>query len=279
MRIRCWGSRGSIPVSGREYLKYGGDTTCIEVETKTGHSIVIDAGTGIRKLGETPYFKSVREFHLLFTHCHLDHVIGFNFFTPLFLKNRRIIIPDNRFGQTHVQSMVKTVLKPPLFPITLENVKADIEFTPEMQDSLIIGSVTVETIPLSHPGGGLGYKFTEDGKTFAFITDNEPEHPHPGGMNFQNYTDFVKNADILFHDAEFTSEEYQSRMGWGHSSIPAVLRLAVEAGVGRLGLFHINQKRSDTEMDRLVEDAGKDLLAGNSSIECFAVPGGMEIHL
>ena len=279
MRIRCWGSRGSIPVSGREYLKYGGDTTCIEVETKTGHSIIIDAGTGIRKLGETPYFKSIREFHLLFTHSHLDHVIGFNFFTPLFLKNRRIIVPDNRFGQTDVQSMVKTIMKPPLFPITLEDVKADIEFTPEIQNSLTIGSVKVETIPLSHPGGGLGYKLIEDGKTFAFITDNELGYPHPGGMTFQDYADFARNADILFHDAEFTTEEYQPRKGWGHSPIPEVLRLAVEAGVGKLGFFHINQKRDDAEMDRLVDEAKAELLAGNSSIECFAVAGGMEIHL
>ena len=266
-------------MSGREYLKYGGDTTCIEVETKTGDSIIIDAGTGIRKLGETPYFKSVKEFHLLFTHSHLDHVIGFNFFTPLFLKNRRIIVPDNRFGQTDVQSMVKTIMKPPLFPITLEDVKADIQFTPEIQNSLTIGSVKVETIPLSHPGGGLGYKLTEDGKTFAFITDNELGYPHPGGMTFQDYADFARNADILFHDAEFTTEEYQPRKGWGHSPIPEVLRLAVEAGVGKLGFFHINQKRDDAEMDRLVDEAKAELLAGNSSIECFAVAGGMEIHL
>lgn len=281
MRIRCWGSRGSIPVSGREYLKYGGDTTCIEVETKAGDSIVIDAGTGIRKLGETSYFRSIEEFHLLFTHSHLDHVIGFNFFVPLFLKNRKIIVPDSAFVHTDVQTMIKTIMRPPLFPITLEEIKADIRFTKGMQTRkpLTIGSVTIETIPLSHPGGGLGYKLTEQGKTFVFITDNEPGYPHPGGLRFEDYVAFSRGADILFHDAEFTWDEYQPRQGWGHSPIPEVLQLAIDAGVDRLGFFHINQGRDDAQMDHLVADAGARLLALNSPIECFAVPSGMEIHL
>jgi ribonuclease BN (tRNA processing enzyme) len=142
-----------------------------------------------------------------------------------------------------------------------------------------IGSVRVTPIPISHPNGGSGYKFIEDGKSFVFLTDNELGFVHPGGRTFKDYVQFSTTADLLLHDAEYTSEEYKIFKEWGHSLYTDVLDLARKAGVKRLGLFHLNQERTDDQMDEIV-DQSKQYIADNQlNIGCFGVATDMTFNI
>jgi phosphoribosyl 1,2-cyclic phosphodiesterase len=279
MDIKCWGSRGSVPVSGKQYLKYGGDTTCIEITAKTGETIIVDAGTGIRSLGNSAIERNINKFYLLFTHVHWDHILGISFFRPFLFNKTTILIQDRILSGYSTQDVLEKVMRKPFFPKGIENFKADIQFSKKLNDTFDIGSITVETIPTSHKNGGLGYKFLEDGKSFVFLTDNELGFDHPNGKGFDSYLDFSRNADLLFHDAEYTMDEYKHKINWGHSSVQDVMELAVKANVKKLGLFHINQNRTDDQVDKIVSDCRAYLTKAHSSIECFAVPCNMTIHL
>ncbi len=284
MLIKCWGSRGSIPVCGKEYMKYGGDTTCISITSESGDVIIIDAGTGIRKLGVHPQYNRTNKFYLLFTHFHWDHVMGFNFFSPILNKNKTLIIRNSQFSSFFIKDVLNDLMRRPFFPLTMGDLKADIKFEPALENKFSIGSIEIETIPLSHPGEGSGYKFTENGKTFIFLTDNELGFDHlkaagTGSADFNRYATFCKNADLLFHDSEFTPEEYRSKTGWGHSVYTQVLDLAMKANAKKLGLFHMNQERKDKEMDRIT-DKCKDIIKHNNSVmQCFGVTCDMEFNL
>jgi len=271
MDIKCWGSRGSISVSGKQYIKYGGDTTCIEVTAKTGETIVIDAGTGIRQLGNSLIERNISEYFLLFTHAHWDHVLGIAFFRPLQFSKVKVNIQDRKFSNMSTEDMLGKVMKEPFFPICLKDLRADIQFDPSLNGTFHIGSVTIETIPTSHSGGGLGYKFTEDEKSFVFLTDNELGFNHPDGRGFDAYVTFSENADLLIHDGEYTENEYKRKKSWGHSSIQDVLQLAVKANVKKLGVFHLNQNRTDEQMDKIIHTCRLDLKKKRSTLDCFAV--------
>ncbi len=279
MDIKCWGSRGSIPVSGKEFARYGGDTTCIEVTASTGETVIIDAGTGIRKLGNLMASGSQALTHLFFTHAHWDHILGFPFFTPLLQKGKTVVIANHVISGNTVESILSGLMKDPFFPITLKDFKADILFKDMDMQPVTIGSLCIETIPLSHSNAGMGYRFTENGRTFVFLTDNELGFDHKGRVTADEYIDFAKNADILFHDAEFTDEEYPARKGWGHSCLSDVLELAVKAKVGRLGLFHLNQNRTDDEVFQMETHCRQWLRDQNIPVDCFAVPCLMELSL
>ncbi|MFA5903178.1 MAG: MBL fold metallo-hydrolase, partial [Desulfobacula sp.] len=219
MIIKCWGSRGSVPVSGRPYLKYGGDTTCIEVTAKTGETVIIDAGTGLRRLGNSLIERDIKRFYLLLTHAHWDHILGIAFFKPLQFSKVSMIAQDRFFSGIRTRDVLHEVMKTPFFPIGLQDFKADIQFEKEINTTFSIGSINVETIPTSHNNGGLGYRFIEDGKSFVFLTDNELGFDHPESRGFKAYMEFAANADLLFHDGEYTQDEYQRKKGWGHSSV------------------------------------------------------------
>jgi len=279
MDIKCWGSRGSISVSGEQYFKYGGDTTCIEITAGSGETIIIDAGTGIRRLGNSFIERKITQYFLLFTHAHWDHIQGFAFFRPLLFSTVNITIQDRNFLSAHTRDILNKVMELPFFPIGLGDLKADIKFDKTLNGTFNIGSVKIETIPTSHPGGGLGYKFIENGKSFVFLTDNELGVVHPEGLGFDAYLKFSQNADLLFHDGEYTRDEYKQKKNWGHSSIQDVLALALKANVKKLGLFHLNQDRTDDQMDRIVSEYRAYLKKENSTLDCFAVPCNMEIHL
>jgi len=139
--------------------------------------------------------------------------------------------------------------------------------------------MSITPTPLSHPNQGVGYKFTEEGKSFVFLTDNELTFKHPGGADFQDYRDFSAGADLLVHDAEFTEGDYKKTKTWGHSVYRDALRLALEARVGKFGLFHHNQERSDKGIDEIVADCRKIVSSRNEKLECFAIHQGMEIEL
>ncbi|MFZ7128535.1 MAG: MBL fold metallo-hydrolase [Desulfobacterales bacterium] len=279
MQITVWGSRGSIPVSGREYLVYGGDTTCLEIRSESGEIIVVDAGTGIRRLGNTLIDEEIYTYHFLLTHGHWDHLMGLPFFKPLYLDDASIRVHRGLFLKKFVENMVTRVMTPPNFPIRYSELRAQILYEGGNQERFDIGSVTIETIPLSHPNMGSGYRFTEDGKSFVFLTDNELGYIHPGGRTMAEYIAFSEGADLLFHDGEYTPEEYEHRVLWGHSAYTETVELALRAGVKTLGLFHLNQERSDEEVDTIVNDCRQIVDQHGSSMECLAVGSDMTFFL
>lgn len=281
MEIKCWGSRGSVPVSGKNYLKYGGDTTCIEITAQSGHTIIVDAGTGIRNLGNSLIERDISEYYLLFTHAHWDHVLGFPFFRPLLFKKNRLFIQDRKFSGEKIdtRTVLKEAMKEPFFPIGLQDLSADLCFDKTLNHTFDIGSIGIETIPLNHPGGGFGYKFTESGRVFVFLTDNEIGFDHEGGKDPKAYIDFIKNADLLFHDGEYTLEEYPNRRGWGHSAFFDLLEFSVQSQVKKLGIFHHNQDRTDREIDAIEKECRAELKKTGSCIDCFAVAAGTSLTL
>ncbi len=279
MIIKIWGSRGSVPVSGKDYLKYGGDTTCVEIRTRSGDIIIIDAGTGIRRLGNQLAEEKCLDLNLIFTHAHWDHIMGFPFFRPLYIRQSTIRLHRSRFHPKIVENILSTVMVPPNFPVKYADINARMSYSEAHPLEFEIGSVKVVPVALSHPNGGSGYKFIEDGKSFVFITDNELGHIHPGGLSFDDYLEFCSGAELLFHDAEFTPEEYRTYLEWGHSDYTAALELAQKAAVKRLGLFHLNQDRTDKDMDLIVADCRRRIAANGSNLDCVGVAGDMVFEI
>jgi phosphoribosyl 1,2-cyclic phosphodiesterase len=271
MYIKSWGSRGSIPVSGKEYIKFGGDTTCLEIRTKSDDIIIVDAGTGIRRLGNFLIKEKRFDYNFIFTHAHWDHVMGFPFFKPLYFENAHLQMHRCPFHSRFVETILSKVMAPPNFPVKYSDLKAKIEYEDACPMTFEIGSVEITPIPISHPNSGSGYKFVENGKSFVFLTDNELGHIHPGGLQSKDYTDFCADADLLIHDAEYTPAEYKKTKEWGHSVYTEALDLAFRAGVKKLGLFHLNQERTDSEMDKIVEACRERIEEGGNQLDCFAV--------
>lgn len=279
MYIKCWGSRGSIPVSGKEYIKYGGDTTCLEIRTKSDDIIIVDAGTGIRRLGNRLIKENCYKYNLIFTHAHWDHLMGFPFFKPLYVEKTELLLHRCPFHSKFVETALSKVMAPPFFPIKYASITAKSVYLDACPTEFTIGSVTVTPVPISHPNNGSGYKFTEDGRSFVFLTDNELGFIHPGGLSFKDYRDFSTGADLLIHDAEYMPEEYESVIEWGHSVYTDTLQLGIEAGVKKLGLFHLNQDRSDKQMDQVVEKCKDIVSEKGNNLECFAVTSDMEFEI
>ena len=279
MYIKCWGSRGSIPVSGKEYIKYGGDTTCIEIRTKDDRIIIVDAGTGIRRLGNRLIEEGRFSYDIIFTHAHWDHLMGFPFFKPLYLEETRIHMQGCPFAQKYVETMLSRVMSEPNFPVRYADIHARVRYEPACAERFEIGTVSVTPIRLSHPNQGSGYKFIEDGKTFVFLTDNELDFTHPGGLSFDEYQAFSDGADLLMHDAEFTKEEYKTTRQWGHSIYTTALELAISAKVKQFGLFHLNQERADEGVDQMVDKCREVIIEQDSDLKCFAVGADMTFEL
>ncbi|MBF0224403.1 MAG: MBL fold metallo-hydrolase [Desulfobacterales bacterium] len=271
MYIKCWGSRGSIPVSGEEYVKYGGDTACIEIRTKTDEIIIVDAGTGIRRLGNQIMKEKRKKINFIFTHAHWDHLMGLPFFKPLYIDNTEIIVYRCPFPNNYAEKMITKIMTPPNFPVRYSDLRAKFVYEKGCPEMFNIGSVSVIPIRLSHPNAGCGYKFIEDGKTFVFLTDNELGFIHPGGLSFDDYVEFSKGADLLIHDAEYTPNEYIRQTEWGHSDFIKTLDLAIKSGVKQLGLFHLNQDRTDNDMDAMVEICKHIIEEERLNLKCFGV--------
>ena len=279
MKIKFWGARGSIPVSGRQYIKYGGSTTCVEVRSKKNELIIVDAGSGIRLLGKELLKNKQLNFNMLFTHSHWDHVLGFPFFAPIYNKKTHIRIMGCSFSSDPVREIIAKTMQPPGFPVKFEEISARFEFASLCAGGCDIAGLQVLPIELSHPNNGLGYKFSEGGRTFTFLTDNELGFVHPGGKKPEEYAEFARGSDLLVHDADYLPEEYPRRRTWGHSTWEQALELALRAGVRSLGLFHHNQDRFDAAVDRVVAECTRRARKAGSKLKCFAVREGQEVKL
>ena len=280
MLLRFWGVRGSIPVSGAKYAKYGGDTACVELSTPENPTVVIDAGSAIRRLGIRMMREERFTCTMFFTHVHLDHILGFPFFRPLYDKRAKLLIHDCPTAQGDMHTLISRMMGPPFFPVPYGEVQAKVEHrrTCITDNRMVLGDLEVCSIPLSHPNLGLGFKFTHNGRSFVFLTDNELGFPHRGGRSFEDYAEFCRGADLLVHDSEFTEKEYLATRGWGHSTYTEALRLAREAGVKAFGLYHHNQDRSDDQLDAMVKDC-RERVAADGGPDVFAVHQDMEIDL
>jgi len=171
------------------------------------------------------------------------------------------------------------MMQAPYFPVDLNNLPCKIKYNDILAQSFRIGSVTIKPIMLNHPNGGLGFRFEERDSAFVFLTDNELGYDLPGAQPFEAYREFAKDADLLIHDAEFDIDEYARYKAWGHSRYTDAVELALKAGVARLGLFHINNKRVDRQVDAMVRESKKLIAARGASIECCAVGHRYEINL
>jgi ribonuclease BN (tRNA processing enzyme) len=219
------------------------------------------------------------KYNLIFTHAHWDHVMGFPFFKPLYSEKVKLMLYRCPFHSKFVETILSMLMAPPYFPVRYSEIKAKMEYQGAFTTEFEIGSVTVTPIQLNHPDNGSGYKFTEDGKSFVFLTDNELGFLHPGGLAYKDYLEFSAGADLLIHDAEYTPEEYESTIRWGHSVFTHALDFALEAGVGQLGLFHLNQERTDRQMDEIVETCRQSITEKGNKLECFAVGCDMTFTL
>lgn len=271
MIIRCYGARGSIPVSGEEYLKYGGDTTCLELRGKDDKVIIVDAGTGIRRLGDRLIHENKLEYFMCFTHSHMDHIMGFPFFKPIYNENAAIHLMGCPTTQGNIRKLLSKSMEAPIFPVAFEVLKAKIDYEVECKLEFQIDSIEIHTINLNHPNGGIGYKFIENNKKFVFLTDNELRYKHRNGKTFEEYAKFSEEADLLIHDSVYSEKEYQDTRGWGHSTYLDALELAIKSKVKRFGLFHHEQGRKDSDLDDIVRECQKIIEGKNIKMECFAL--------
>jgi phosphoribosyl 1,2-cyclic phosphodiesterase len=279
MIIRSWGARGSIAVSGPGYVRYGGDTACLEVRTRNDQIIIVDAGSGIRRLGNRLRAEKRSSFNLFFTHSHWDHILGFPFFKPIYDPKTRIELYGCPMTNGDMVRLLAGVMKPPHFPVPYGEIEATVNYQGVCAENLLIDSVSIRAIPLSHPNLGAGFRFDEGDRSLVFLTDNELGHHHRGGRSFEEYAEFARGADVLIHDAEYTPEEYGRTRSWGHSCHTDALRLALAAGVRSFGLYHHNQDREDDGVDAMVADCQRLAREAGSDLTVFGVTQDSEFIL
>ena len=280
MKITVWGARGSTPVSGVQYQKYGGDTTCVELETRAGEVLILDAGTGLRPLGNKLLAEGRREFHFLFSHAHWDHLMGFPFFKPLYRPDVTIFCHGCTFSQQSIRCFLKETLRPPFFPVKLDDVAATLHFDEDCPADTTVAGLCCQSIPLSHPNQGFGYRLTEGGRSLGFFPDNELSMVHFEGRPVEDYVRFLKDVDVLIHDGEYWPEEYDGfARGWGHSVFFDTVQLAVAARAKQLVLWHLNQERTDDEVDKIGGLAQNAADEGGTGLVCRMARTGMVLEI
>lgn len=254
MRLTFWGTRGSIAVPGPDTLRFGGNTTCLEVAFNDGKSLIIDAGTGIRALGDKFAGKpGPLEINMLITHLHWDHINGIPFFIPVYRPDAHIRVGGWPRGLEGLAGLFDSRRSDGRFPVPFEDLPSRMERSDDLAPPCFrLGETQVSTLPLNHPQGAIGFRFTEGQNSLVFITDNElePEKDPP-----EELVRFCEGASALIHDAQYLPEEMEQRKGWGHSDWNSTLKLARQAGVGRLILTHHDPSRTDSQLEKLVDEA------------------------
>jgi phosphoribosyl 1,2-cyclic phosphodiesterase len=284
MRVRFWGTRGSVPTPGPTTVRYGGNTACVEARTQAGTFFVFDSGTGIRELGlHLMRQRQPVRAHLMLGHTHWDHISGFPFFTPVFVPGNQVTIYGARDLDRSLRDVLAGQMHYTYFPVPLGDLQADISFTELEEGSLQVQDATVRTHYLNHTAVCLGYRLEADGASLAYITDHEPYGPVNETNGFvhggdRRLVDFVRGADLLIQDAQYTPQEYLERRGWGHGSTEYVTDVAIHAGVRRLALFHHEPTHPDEEVDRMVTFARQRAAQrGCPDLEVFAAAEGAEL--
>jgi len=252
--VRFWGTRGGIACPGAQTARYGGNTSCVEVQFDD-HLLIFDAGTGLRRLGETLLARGgAVKADIFFSHFHIDHVCGLPFFVPCYLPTSQLRIWGASLpqGRTTKQAL-SAMMVDPLFPVGLEEFKAKIEYRDFQPGETLrpYADTALRTLPLNHPGGCTGYRLDFGNKSIAYVTDTE----HKPGILDRNVLELAKDADLLIYDANYTDEEFPRFIGWGHSTWQEGVRIADAAGVDTLVLFHHDPKHHDELLDRIDAEA------------------------
>jgi phosphoribosyl 1,2-cyclic phosphodiesterase len=266
LRVTCWGTRGSIAAPGPETVRFGGNTSCVEVRA-AGCRLIFDAGTGIRALSAGLAAEGrPLDAHLFVTHYHWDHIQGFPFLAQLYEPATRLCVHGPMQGDVPVDEALEGQMSPLYFPVPLEAIAASVEFATADGSPWSRDGVRVDAIRAAHPGVTYGYRVSAGGAVAVYIPDNElgdaPDPAWYGGL-----VDFVRGADLLLHDAMLTDAEYALRHGWGHSTFAQAVRLAEDGGVRRLGLFHHAPDRSDAGLEAIAAELRNGLAGRGSPLE------------
>jgi phosphoribosyl 1,2-cyclic phosphodiesterase/CheY-like chemotaxis protein len=273
-RIKLWGVRGSLPVPGPATNRYGGNTSCVEVRAD-GEIIVLDAGTGIRALGlalEKEFLSETLKLTLLITHTHWDHIQGLPFFSPAYNSKNLIRILGYEGARAGLGTILAGQMETPFFPISLHQLPGHLAIEELKDMEFYIGKVQVQAKFANHPGICAGYRLFTSAGSIAYMPDNEPyeslklQHAAQNGIDGKEARDFaeteraqmvefLRDCEVAILDAQYTDEEYQGHIGWGHSSLSSVVGLALDANVKRVLLFHHDPSHDDDMIDRMVEQA------------------------
>ena len=307
MRVKFWGVRGSLPVPGAKTERYGGNTSCVEVTSASGTRIIIDAGTGVRRLGKElmrEEFESGRGVaHLLISHTHWDHIQGLPFFAPLYQAGNHLYVYARRRDDLHLRAVFASQTGDPYFPISIEETKADISFR-ELSDTarFEIGEVDVACARLNHPYVATAYRLSVDGAAVAYVSDTAPFSgilfenqfiarppmairplPEADKAKLREMRDGIvrlcEGADLVIYDTMFTADDYERFPHYGHSRPRDALDVCREAGARRLALFHHAPERTDTEVDAILESTRAEARATRLTLALDAAYEGMDIEL
>jgi len=275
MKIRFWGTRGSIPTPGQRTVRYGGNTACVEVRDGSDGLLILDAGTGLVELGRhmAQNGKSSLDIELFLSHLHWDHIQGIPFFRPAYDPKNHLRI----YAPVHPQPLKDLLglgMDDPFFPVDLDAIPAKIDMDEVPSgSSRTVGHFKVSATKIHHPAPALAYRVEADGAAVAYATDTED--PFSGTDN--PVIELAANADVLVHDAQYLDDDYKK--GWGHSTIATAVDVAVRANVKRLVLYHHDPERTDDMLDKIGADAQRLARERGSSAEVLVAYEGMELSL
>jgi len=259
MIVRVWGARGSLSAPGPATVGYGGNTSCVEIEFADGTTLILDAGSGIRELGQRIAERDPGLLYICLTHLHLDHVEGLGFFEPLWTPGWKLHFWGPPSATTTLKDRVARYLSPPLFPVGLAEAPAEVVFEDVPRGAWGLGSAVIEAEAVEHRGPTVGYRIEDEGKVLVYLPDHEPyltaalddERKWVSGWAL------AAGADLLLHDSQYTEEEYAQRLGWGHSSVNQAAAFSRAAEVRQLGMFHHDPMRSDSELEELYDQVAE----------------------
>lgn len=284
-KVKFWGTRGSIPTPGKKTMKYGGNTSCVEIRHKEG-LFICDSGTGIRELGESlmkEFAGKPIEADLFISHTHWDHIQGFPFFVPAYIpKNRLRVISGKSVGDSF-ENIFRGQMGQNYFPVEVGDMQAKLEFL-HAEEEAKIGSVTVRSMFTNHPGVDVAYRFEFGKSSVVYLTDHESHRAVAGESDVTDrqdkmVVDFCKGADLLIADSQYTDNEYETKKGWGHSRWRDSLALSLEADVKRFALFHHDPTRSDEALDAIVEECRAEVKKAKKPLEVFGAAENAEVEL
>jgi len=287
MYIKFWGTRGSIPVPGNSTLKYGGNTSCVEIGLSNNKMIILDAGSGIRELGKSLVNNGYKDsFEILFSHYHWDHIQGIPFFLPLFNKENLV----NFYGEESNGESIKDILSKQMasnyFPITLDEMNAQLKYhNIKPFINFGINGAKLETFRANHSTPTISYKITEGNKTIVYLTDNELMLEDSNEDNIydnllksnKELVDFCSECDYLIHDSMYDEATLVGKKGWGHSANITLAYFGILSHVKNLILFHYNPDYTDGKIDDLLKETNKTLKNENSEVQCIAAMEGLRI--
>jgi phosphoribosyl 1,2-cyclic phosphodiesterase len=259
MKIKVWGARGSIPAPGPETMRYGGNTSCVELTLSDGSTLILDAGTGIRNLGLARGERELTDqpIHILLTHLHLDHIQGLMFFAPLFRPTSEITIWGPASPEASLLDRVARYISAPLAPVEVRELPSAVSFRETEPLEWEIGPARVRAQAVNHRGPTLGYRIEDGDVSLCYIPDHEPGLGAPLGELDDDWIsgfDLARGATMLIHDCQYTDQEYPNHIGWGHSPVSDALGFARRVDAGQLLLFHHDPLHTDEFLDGLHAD-------------------------